>query len=485
MARREASLMQLLRERKLSSLNSRQIAKLSVFAITVSCLVFVITSSLYLNPFGTNPNTDEYTYTAAAELILSGHVCAPYSFFAQPPSLKLCNLEHPPLVKVLMAGTIFLLGANLWGARLPSMIFGVFCIPLIAYISWRLTRKESIAIISAGLMASNPLLIGLSSIAMLDSAEIFFSLAAIALYLSGRFRNHSALKFAAIGCLMGLSILSKEVGIFTLLALVTYAFIESRLLAAAKRSLIMLATAAATVAVGFEIFDHYFTTFPNFINHIEFLVNFAKSIRNYYVSTNPNLWLTSLTPRDLGSGLGVLNPMISFPVFVWIPLLVLYIFSRKKSAGSLVLPAILFVWTYVPYFVIHDQFGRDVKYFYSIQMSPALVLGAAYLYSVIGERLVKKRKQEILTIAFVVCLTSFAILLLYWPPAGAISSSSSGGGQTTTSFFTPPMPYRLIQNNTGSIQVTHIPRFMETHMRYDKFPKEGNARHFATLTRTV
>jgi len=293
------------------------------------------------------------------------------------------------------------------------------------------------------------------------------------------------LKFVAIGSLLGLSILSKEVGIFALLGLITYTFIESRPLVAAKRSLIMLTATASTVAVGFQMYDHYFTTFPNFIDHIEFLVNFAKDIHNYYVSTNPDLWLTSLTSRDLSSGLGVLNPMISFPVFVWIPLLVLYIFSRK-SAGGLVLPAILFVWTYVPYFVIHDQFGRDVKYFYSIQMSPALVLGAAYLYGVIGERLVKKRKEEMLTITFVVCLASFAILLLCWPPAGAISSNSSGGSQVTT-FYTPPMPYRLIQNNTGVIGVNHFPDFEKahTHHQYNEFSKEISMRSSVFLLSTA
>lgn len=405
---------------------------------------------MYLNPFGKDPNSDEYIYTSAAELILSGHICHPYSFFAAP-SQKLCNLEHPPLVKELMAASIFFLGPNMWGARLPSIIFGTLCVPVVSYIGWRLTRKESIAVMSAALMAFNPLLIGLSSIAMLDTAEIFFSLCAIALYLSSLFRRRIASKLLIVGLLLGLSILSKEVGIFALLALITYSFFELKLITALKRSVLIVAGCALTVIAGFESYDRYFTTFPNFISHIEFLINYASSIHGYYVSTNPSIWLTSLTNRDLGSGLGVMNPAITFPVVLWIPLLVLYIASRR-SAHALTLPAVLLFWTYFPYFVMFDYFHRDVKYFYSIQMAPALVLGAAYLYSMVGENLWrwKKKYSRSIGVTLVICVVSFAILGHYLSQAGSIANSTAQSSQPVT----PPFPYLRfkLQNSTmGSI----------------------------------
>jgi len=398
--------------------------------------VLVTISSVYLNPFGKNPRSDEYIYTSSAEYILSGHVCRPYTFYALA-SQKLCNLEHPPLVKEIMAVSIFFFGRDMWGARLPSMIFGTLCIPIVAYIGWRLTRRLSVAVISASLMAFNPLLIGSSSIAMLDTAEIFFTLCAIALYLSSLFGRHTIWKLLMVGNLFGLSILSKEVAVFALLAIVTYSFFELRLVTALKRSVFILAGSALTTIAGFEFYDHHFTSFPNPANHIVFIIDYAKSIQGYYVSTNPELWLTSLANRDLGSGLGVMNPTISFPVFFWIPLFALYVVSRR-STHALMLPAILLIWTYFPYFVMFDYFHRDVKYFYSIQMTPALVVGAAYLYSTIGEKLVsRKRFGRKLNVTAIVCVLSFSILLYYLSGAGVIMNSTT----KNQSPVIPPPPY--------------------------------------------
>jgi 4-amino-4-deoxy-L-arabinose transferase-like glycosyltransferase len=440
-----------LQERKLFARDSKQIAKVTIFLITVIFLALVLISTVYLNPFGKNQNSDEYIYTSSAQYILTGHVCSPYTFWSLPAQ-KLCNLEHPPLVKEVMAVSMLFLGNNMWGARLPSIIFGTLCIPLVAYISWRVVRSAKVAVIAAALMAFNPLLIGLSSIALLDTGEIFFALCAIALYLSGLFRSHTIWKLLTVGSLFGLSILSKEVGVFVLLALITYAFFELKLVTAIRRSVCILAGSALTVAAGFQFYDHYFTTFPNFVAGIEFLYNFARSVHGYYVSTNPELWLTSFTNRDLGSGLGVLNPVITFPVFVWIPLLAMYVITRR-SAHALTLPAVLLFWTYFPYFVLLDYFHRDVKYFYSIQMTPALVLGAAFLYSAMGDNLLKWKNNNSrnLVITLTVCIVTFAILLNYLVLAPSIVSSTS---QYSPPVTTPPYGiYRFENTSMPSIDL--------------------------------
>jgi hypothetical protein len=244
--------------------------------------------------------------------------------------------------------------------------------------------------------------------------------------------------------------LSKEVAVFALIALMTYSFFEFKLITALKHSIIILVGSALTVIVGFESYDHYFTTFPNFASHIEYLINYAKSVQGYYVSTNPGLWLTSLTSRDLGTGLGVINPLISFPVFVWIPLLILYIGSRR-SAHALTLPAVLLFWTYFPYFVLFDYLHRDVKYLYSIQMTPALALGAAYLYSMLGEKLTKWKKKygRILNVALMICIISFAISLHYFTGTGSNVSSTSQNSQSVAPPSPPFVKYKQILNSTS------------------------------------
>jgi 4-amino-4-deoxy-L-arabinose transferase-like glycosyltransferase len=423
--------------------------KCSVLVATGFFFAIVCIASSTLNPFGTNPNSDEYIYTAAAKYILAAHVCQPYDLWEPVQSLKLCNLEHPPLVKEFMAASMLLLGENVWGARLPSILFGTLCVPLVAYISWMLVGNEIVAALSAILMATDPLLIGVSSIALLDTAEIFFSLCAIALFLSSSMRSHPYWKQLAIGGLFGLSILSKEVGVFALLALATYYLFCSRIFTAVRRTALMMTGAVATVAVGFQTYDHYFTVFPNFVNHIEFILSYAASIHGYYVSTNPDLWLTSLSARDLSSGLGVLNPVISLPVFIWLLLIPIYVLSRR-SVYALTLPAVLFFWTYIPYFVVFDYLHRDVKYFYSIQMSPALVLGAAYLYWKVGERFplrsLANNKKLLATIA--VSAVSVTVLVHFWlAPKPVIT-------EATYQFPTMPFPYGkygLTSNGTGVV----------------------------------
>jgi 4-amino-4-deoxy-L-arabinose transferase-like glycosyltransferase len=312
-------------------------------------------------------------------------------------------------MKAIMALSISFLGANKWGIRLPSMIFGALSIPMVAQIVWKLSNKnENATLMGACLMAFNPLLVGLASIAMLDTGELFFFLAGFALYFSDFARSHSNYKFLIIGILFGLSTLSKEVGILALFALVTYHLLKYWRESSLKELTLVGAGFFGAVFFGYEVYDYYFTTFPNTLDHIQFMLSYAAGVHGYYITTAPYLWLVSLSSRDLSSGFDVINILLIAPLAVWVPFTV-FGMLKKGISGEFLFPLFLFLWTYLPYFVVW-YLGRDEKMFYAIQLCPALAIGAALTYS----RLANSFSFAKSYISAIVCSSSLLVLLSYF-----------------------------------------------------------------------
>jgi predicted membrane-bound dolichyl-phosphate-mannose-protein mannosyltransferase len=382
---------------------------LGVFFIVILFLVFAVIASTYLSPMGTaRSDSDEYIYASSAIYMLTHHVCQPYSL-SNAPSARLCNLEHPPLIKAIMALSINFLGMNKWGVRLPSLIFGALAIPMLAQIVWKLSNKnKSATVMGASLIAFNPLLVGLSSVAMLDTGEMFFFLAGFALYFSDFARSHSNYKFLLIGILFGLSVLSKEVGILALFALVTYHLLKYRNASSLKQLVLVGAGFCCAVFSGYEAYDRYFTTFPSIMSHIQFMLSYAASVHGYYLRESPFLWLVSLSSKDLASGLGVINILLIAPLAVWVPFVV-FVLLKRKSASEFLFPFALFLWTYLPYFIVW-YLGRDEKMFYAIQLCPALAIGAALVYSRLANSLSFAKPY----ISMIIGSSSLLVLLYYF-----------------------------------------------------------------------
>ncbi len=191
-----------------------------VFLLTISSLL------LHLLNFNSPIDSDEYFYKTAALTIINHTSCGPLVDLA---SLQPCNLEHPPLAKLLMVFSIELFGQGNLGVRLPSMISGVLAIPAIAWLAWSLSGgnyKSTIA--AAVLVATSPTWFLLSSVGMLDSVELFFGILALAVYFSNS--STERVRLFLSGVLMGLSILSKEVGVLLLVGLVVYELLFGRVL---------------------------------------------------------------------------------------------------------------------------------------------------------------------------------------------------------------------------------------------------------------
>lgn len=87
------------------------------------------------------------------------------------------NPEHPPLVKLVLAGSIAVFGDNPIGWRIPSVVAGLASVVFLYFIALKLSGNRSFAALSAALLALDPLHVLLSRLAMLDIFMLAFALA--------------------------------------------------------------------------------------------------------------------------------------------------------------------------------------------------------------------------------------------------------------------------------------------------------------------
>jgi dolichyl-phosphate-mannose-protein mannosyltransferase len=124
------------------------------------------------------------------------------------------NTEHPPLAKLLVAGSMRLLGDDPFGWRMPSVVLGTASILLLYGIALHLGAGRDVALLAAGLLAFDNLVFVHSRIFTLDIFQLAFMLLGLYWYVSGR--------AALAGVGFALAALCKIGGVFGLLALVGY-----------------------------------------------------------------------------------------------------------------------------------------------------------------------------------------------------------------------------------------------------------------------
>jgi len=168
-------------------------------------LIALIFRLAYLNLIVT-PIFDENFYIPAARQILQTGV--------DP------NPEHPPLVKFILASSVWAFGDHPLSWRLPSVFFGILSVAFLYFITLNLTRNKIFATLSATLLAFDPLHLVFSRIAMLD---IFM----LAFMLGGAY---FALKkdYALAGFLFGLGTASKWPAILGLIGTSIFLLIEKK-----------------------------------------------------------------------------------------------------------------------------------------------------------------------------------------------------------------------------------------------------------------
>jgi hypothetical protein len=165
------------------------------------------------------------------------------------------NYEHPPLGKILIGYSGLLFGHTPSGYRLLGAILGTALIPLVFFIA-RKFMGGLWALVPAAVVAIDPLLVQLSRVATPDTYFLFFAVSAFAalLLLNGK------TAFVMTGVFAGLSIASKWLGFYALLALLLYQFLSNTSLI--RRVAKPVGTAAIAAAVYVASYIEYFVGGP-------------------------------------------------------------------------------------------------------------------------------------------------------------------------------------------------------------------------------
>ena len=111
---------------------------------------------------------------------------AAFDVYAQAPEPGTAyDWLHPPLAKLIQAGSVLVLGDNSFGWRFPSAVFGMLAIAAVYYLALTVTKKENTALLAALLFSLDNLQLTMSRIAMNDIFVTTFILFALAFFFKG------------------------------------------------------------------------------------------------------------------------------------------------------------------------------------------------------------------------------------------------------------------------------------------------------------
>lgn len=220
---------------------------------------------------------DEAYYVPAAKCLIARTVC---------------NEEHPPLAKALIALGIRMFGDRAFGWRLSSVLAGCFTLVPV-YLLTRRFSGSAVALLAAFLLGFENLWFVHSSIAMLDIPAFFFAMLGVYLFTGQRWWFS--------GVALGLGMLAKGVVAIVFIALVLYVlliqprlFSKATLKVAARIAFSVGAPAALTCLAGLSIYDIAYGVFPDPLHRVASMVAYHWSIGSPSISdsVHPLRWFS-------------------------------------------------------------------------------------------------------------------------------------------------------------------------------------------------
>jgi dolichyl-phosphate-mannose-protein mannosyltransferase len=319
------------------------------------------------------------------------------------------NAEHPPLAKLIMAGTIELLGDNPFGWRLGSIVFGTLAILGMYALARAAGGGRWLAVGAAALMAADNLFLVHARIATLDVFALAAMVWGAALYLR-------RLPLTA-GIIIGVGACAKEVAPYVLLVLIVaelLLWLSSRtdLLGRLRRlGACIVAAAASFVALlaGLILISPPYADAEGkrvtggVWGEISHIVSYAANQTSPHgpqgIASYPWQWLydykpiTYLTINPSKPVVGLLNVhpevhflgMISPPILLFgliglAMALVAVIRGRTGRTGGVAALAVAwFAATWIPFELASLLLQRTSYLYYMLIVVPGLYLGAAYL----------------------------------------------------------------------------------------------------------
>jgi predicted membrane-bound dolichyl-phosphate-mannose-protein mannosyltransferase len=351
---------------------------------------------------------DETYYVNAARVIAGIHPPhgAPY---ADAPLGVDPNAEHPPLVKLIIAGSIELFGDGPLAWRLGSLVMGTLAILGLFTLARAAGASRWIAFGAAGLMAADNLMIVHGRIGTLDIYTLAAMVWAAAAYLRGR--------TLLSGVLIGIGICMKFVAVDLLFVLVLYealVWLRRRDGLAARAWRLGL-----TTVVGIGVFVGLLAALGHFaapyddaahklvtggvFGEIAHIVSYAAAQTSPHgpmgIASYPWGWLVdykpivylNINPSQPAPGLYDVHPQVHFLGLISPPILLLALPAMTLASIDAVrlpishdveltaLAAAWFAGTFLPFLLLSLVLARTSYLYYMVIVMPGMYLATAWL----------------------------------------------------------------------------------------------------------
>jgi predicted membrane-bound dolichyl-phosphate-mannose-protein mannosyltransferase len=347
--------------------------------------------------------------------MLGHHLPADATYADSPPGSD-PNSEHPPLGKLMIAGTMKLFGDNPWGWRTSAVVLGIVALLALYALVRAAGGSRWTAVAATAVMSTDNLFLVHGRIGTLDIGTLAFMLVAAALYVSRR--------PLLAGVALGVGATIKEVAAYALLVLALVeagrwlrerragsrpSWIVELRDVAARRFLVLVAAAAASYFALLGLLDrvtrpydpgrHLFYTNP--FSHTWHILRYGVDLRSHGdsgISSRPWLWFLNekqinyftvtvthsvnghtVSTENTIAFLGAINPFI---IFLAIPALVLAVSGVVRSRTELDLVAFAwFLGTYLP-LLGQSVFGSRTSYlYYMLLVLPGIYVALVRLFA--------------------------------------------------------------------------------------------------------
>ena len=231
----------------------------------------------------TTPNSlifDEAYYVNASRVILGWEVPVNGNYRDSSAGID-PNVEHPPLGKVLMAGSMAVFGDNGLGWRLPSILAGLLALVALYLIVRAAGESRWLAILAATIFAFDNLSLVHGRIGTLDMLVLAPILLAAWAGLRGRWLLAGA--FAGLGFLVKLTALYGLLALLVMAALAALATWRTEQRMRIGRAEVRPAVSAVAgfllvAAAGLWALDARFTTYANPLDHVRHMLEYGANL---------------------------------------------------------------------------------------------------------------------------------------------------------------------------------------------------------------
>jgi len=336
---------------------------------------------------------DEAYYVNAARRMLGWPVPAGAPYADALPGID-PNLEHPPLGKVIIAGSMRVFGDTPTGWRLPAVVAGVVVVAAVYLLVRAAGREPELGVYAAAATALDNLLFVHSRIATLD--VLFVAALMIGAVLA--LRSHWC--WAGVAC--GVAANIKLPATFGLAALLLMALCQPAATRAARlgRAVAFAAPALVVWVGGLWLLDAVFTTFDSPFAHLRHMLSYGLDLSRAGGPANsesdPWQWLSNETQISyfrVDTDVSIGGQVVTTQPLVW------FRGAMNPALVGLALPGVAYagwrwrrwndwlacwvvLWVsalFLPFLVLRLVAHRISYLFYALPLVPSFAVASALL----------------------------------------------------------------------------------------------------------